>query len=221
MTWEVRLLIIFVIYIYIIYLILKRVDKNSQRAILIILTIISMPIAYGISTAIVPYYYLAPFEGKVIDSGTKSPIEGAAVLAVYYKEIPSIAGSNTYAIDAQETQTDKNGEFKIPEYKKWFGSNNGEPEGNLIIFKPGYGKFPGNEGTDAVGESDTWPPPGKYIVYEIPKLKTKEDRRKNMFFDYYNGFPYEKSGRFVDLINEERKNLGLPLASSNNKEGKK
>ena len=208
MAWTVRLIIILLIYIYIIYLIVKRVEKNVGRAILIILAVISMPIAYGISTAIVPYYYLAPFEGKVIDSDIKSPVEGAAVLAVYYKEVPSIAGSNSYAIDAQEILTYKNGEFKIPEYKKWFGSNNGEPEGNLLIFKPGYGKFPGSEGTDAVGVSDTWPPPGKFIVYELPKLKTKAERDKNLNFSTAFGVPYNKKKLFMMLINEERANLG-------------
>ena len=207
MAWTVRLIIILLIYIYIIYLIVKRVEKNVGRAILIILAVISMPIAYGISTAIVPYYYLAPFEGKVIDADTKSPVEGAAVLAVYYKEVPSIAGSNSYAIDAQETLTDKNGEFKIPEYKKWFGSNNGEPEGDLLIFKPGYGKFPGSEGVNIVGAVRATPE--KYIVYELPKLKTKEERKNNL---HHTSRPfhiaYEKMKEFTHLLNEERANLG-------------
>ena len=119
--------------------------------------------------------YLAPFDGKVIDADTKKPIEGAAVLAVYHGTTASIAGSNTYAVDAQETLTDANEEFKIPTRSIQSEKVPGRPRGNIIIFKPGYGAFPRHEGCKAVGESETWPPPNKYIVYELPKLKTREE----------------------------------------------
>ena len=61
-----------------------------------------------------PYRSLAPFEGKVIDADTKQPIEGAVVLGVYYFTAYTIAGSNSYVEDGQETLTDVNGEFKLP-----------------------------------------------------------------------------------------------------------
>lgn len=41
-----------------------------------------------------------------------------------------------------------------------------------------------------------------------------------MFFTYYDGFSYEKSGLFVDLVNEELKKLSLPPASATKQEGK-
>ena len=60
-----------------------------------------------------PFAYLSPFKGKVIDAETKKPIEGAAVLVVYYNNFPTIAGSSISPADAQEAVTDSHGEFKI------------------------------------------------------------------------------------------------------------
>lgn len=154
--------------------------------------------------------YLRSFEGKVIDAETKEPIEGAAVLGVYYGVTDSIAGSNHYAIDAQETLTDANGEFKIPDKKIKSKDVTGKPDCNLIIFKPGYGVFPRHKLSDAVGENKSWPTPEKYIVYELPKLKTIEERKKNLLFQYYEGFGDKIFFNFLNLINEEYKSLGLP-----------
>jgi len=168
-------------------------------------------IIMGICTAGVlspfPYIHLDSFSGKVIDANTKEPIKGAEVLAVYHKEVPGIAGSNTYSIDALETLTDEKGEFNIPDTKRWFVLNRGYTEGNLIIFKPGYGVFPRHKLSNAIGENKSWPPPEKHIVYEIPKLKNKEERRSNI--PTRPEIPYEKMKLFVTLINEERINIGL------------
>jgi len=154
-----------------------------------------------------PYLHLDSFYGKVVDADTKEPIEGAAVLAVYHKEVPGVAGSNTYSIDAQEALTDEKGEFKIPQTKRWFVLNRGYTEGNLIIFKPAYGVFPRHELSNAIGESKTWPPPEKYIVYEMPKLKTMEERDNNIHFSRPN-IPNILMIEFIKLLNQERVYLG-------------
>lgn len=160
-----------------------------------------------------PYLHLDPFSGKVIDANTKEPIEGAAVLAVYHKEVPGIAGSNTYSIDAQEILTDEKGEFNIPETKRWFVINRGYTEGNLTIFKPGYGVFPDHERSNAIGEKKSWPPPGKYILYEIPKLKSLEERKNNVIW-----IPKYMKPLYINTINEELKNLGLELITMSEEE---
>jgi hypothetical protein len=152
--------------------------------------------------------YLRSFEGKVVDAETKEPIEGAAVLVVYYQEVPSIAGSNHYADDAQETLTDANGEFKIPGKTVKLEDVSWKPDCNLTIFKPGYGVFPGHKLSNAVGENKSWPTPEKYIVYEIPKLKTREERDRNLVFRKYSSIPYEKRKHLFRLVNEERIELG-------------
>ena len=58
-----------------------------------------------------------PYCGKVVNAETKAPIEGAAILVVFYSSEPSTAGSTSRYADAFETFTDKNGEFRIPEHK--------------------------------------------------------------------------------------------------------
>ena len=155
----------------------------------------------------IPYRSLAPFKGKVVDTDTKEPIDEAAVLAVYYVTEASIMGSNSYVVDGQDTVTDKNGEFKLPRKRRWFVLHRGYPEGEVVIFKPGYGLFPDNPKSKAVGHMKSWPPPGKFIVYELPKLNTMEERKKNLPISY-GDIPYKNRKNFMRLFNLERKALG-------------
>jgi len=155
-----------------------------------------------------PYSSLAPFEGKVIDAETKEPIEGAVVLGVYYFTAYTIAGSNSYVEDGQETLTNKNGEFKLPRTRRWFVLHRGYPEGKLVIFKPGYGVFPRHRRSEAVGVNKSWPPPGKYIVYELPRLRTLEER-KHTHLDSYNEIPYKYRKLYFEAKNKERIFLGF------------
>jgi len=68
----------------------------------------------------------------VIDADSKKPIPGVAVLAVYYKETFSVAGSNTFVVDGQETLSDEKGEFRIPRKIRLFPLLRGYREGKLI-----------------------------------------------------------------------------------------
>lgn len=154
-----------------------------------------------------PCAFLSSYKGKVIDADTKEPIEGAAVLVVYSNFYPSIAGSISSTGDAQETLTDKNGEFKIPWKINLYGDAKFIPDGEVIIFKPGYGVLPSHKRSTAVGENKSWPPAFKYVLYEIPKLKTREEMRSNL--PSRPEIPHEKMITFVRLINEERTNLGF------------
>ena len=155
-----------------------------------------------------PLAYLAPYKGKVIDAETKKPIEGAAVLIIYYNESPTIAGSSVLPADAQEAVTDSKGEFNIPWRIARFGILNWYPEAGVKIFKPGYGFFPRHRLSEAIGANRSWPPAYEYIVYEIPKLHTKEEKRKNLP-PTYNRIPYQKKARYFEDINKERIGLGL------------
>ena len=207
----VTAIVLIIIYIPIIYLIVKRRRKKTTWYAIFPLALILFPILFLVVWFNVPYYYLPPFEGKVIDAETKQPISGAAVLAVYYGEYATVQGANTYEVDAQETLSDEKGEFKIAEVKEWFGEHPGTPvKAKLIIFKPGYGVFPSHRGSKAVGENKSWPTPKKYMFYELPKLKTREERVKNVLnvrikYDLL----FSKQKIIIGELNKEFCNLGM------------
>jgi hypothetical protein len=158
----------------------------------------------------VPYRSLAPFEGKVIDSDTKKPIEGAVILAIYSYETYGVAGTSSHIKDGQEVLSNQKGEFKLPRIRRWFVMNRGYPRGSLVIFKPGYGVFPYHIRSAALGVNKSWPPPGKRTIYEIPKLRTKSERKINIPGAFaFDRIPYENQKMYIDAINKERINVGL------------
>ena len=170
-----------------------------------------------------PYRYLASFRGKVVDYDTGEPLTGAVVLAVYHATAYSVAGEVGGVVDGQEALTDENGEFKISAAMRWFFVlNRGYPRGNITIFKPGYGVFPDHKRSEAVGVNKSWPPPKRYIVYELPKLKTIEERKKNVgYMEGYDEIPYDRRKLYIKTINEECSKVGIPLLHIPDEEGRK
>ena len=178
-------------------------------AILLFILLILGTCSAGVFSPI-PYRYLDAFKGKVIDAENKEPIDGAVVLAIYFKETYTIAGSNSWAVDGQEVLTDGNGEFEIRRKRRWLALYRGYTEGNLTIFKPGYGVFPRHKNSKAVGENKTWPPSDKYVVYELPKLATKEERVRTVLdIDIEYDMQFSRQKIMIQNVNEEFKDLGL------------
>jgi len=161
-----------------------------------------------------------PWKGKIIDIETKEPLEGAVVLAVWERVYMTPAGASSYFYEAKETLTDKEGRFEIPSYTPI----NLVPiisymRGPLFtIFKPGYGRLSmvlDKYLTGATAEVYEMELSGKKYrlstgVIELPSLKTREERRKNLpgssdpFIDHY-----DKKKNYMRLLNIERKELGL------------
>lgn len=159
-----------------------------------------------------PFAYLAPYKGKVIDADSKEPVKGAVVLVVYYGTAYTVAGSNSYEVDAREVLTDSNGEFMLPRKIVWFRKAKWFPEATVTIIKPGYGSFPRHKDSAAPGFNASWPPPKVYIVYEIPKLNTIEERKKNITsIDSCHDIPYQKRKLYFQTINKELENVGVSL----------
>ncbi|HID70428.1 MAG TPA: hypothetical protein EYP35_08220 [Desulfobacterales bacterium] len=184
-----------------------------HRFIWLVIALICVLFAIGCEGVLfpLPYRSLAPFEGKVVDADTKQPVEEAVVLGIYYFESYSIAGTSSHLKDGQEVMTDRNGEFKLPRTRRWFVLNRGYPEGKLVIFKPGYGVFPDHRKSQAVGENKGWPPPGKYIVYELPRLRTKAERKKNVrSASRYSEIPYKNIRQYWEKVNQECVNVDIP-----------
>ncbi|MBN1849511.1 MAG: hypothetical protein JW932_13095 [Deltaproteobacteria bacterium] len=187
-------------------------SKIWKKGLFVLLGILLLFVLFIIGDGIfspIPFRQLDSFSGIVIDSDSKKPLTGAAVLAIYYHESYSIAGANLWATDGQETLTDENGKFYIPSKKRWFVLYRGYTQGKLIIFKPGYGVFPSHKFSKAVGVNKTWPPPEKSVVYKLPKLSTKEERKANMYFNDFYDLPHQKIINFLNILNEEYKYLGI------------
>jgi len=170
----------------------------------ILLFLIVLPSSAG--CAITHTY--GPYLGKVVEAETKEPIEGAAVLAVFYTEEYGPAGAITRYADAIETVTDKNGEFKIPAYRVTvFRPLQGwDSNGYFTIFKPGYGHYPDSKGVNPMFVPNGSLPINQYVIIELPRLKTKEERLNMPSVNFE--IPYEKQKKFIELINQEMEKMG-------------
>ncbi len=182
-------------------------------------------------------YHKPAFKGKVIDAETKEPIEGAVVVAVYTKTSMGIAESYSVTINVKENLTDKNGEFYIPSYTTIIQPLSWEDKTTFIIFKPGYGSFPGNpqspsglrpideeiffskEAFGKEGELELWVKGVKkpelkkfklsFGLVELPKLKTREERRKASRVGV-TGYRSKDLPLLYKALNEEQRYLGIP-----------
>jgi hypothetical protein len=159
--------------------------------------------------AIVHHY--GPYYGKVVDAETKEPLEGAAVLAVYYTEQHSPAGSVSHYVDAQETITDNNGEFKIPSnpVTTFRPLQSFKPWAWFTIFKAGYGCYPKHKGVKPMFVPNGTLPADEYVSIELSRLKTIQERIESTHCSPPSYMPYLKAKKMIDLVNEENKSLGL------------
>lgn len=200
------------------------------------LTIFAMVLIFSITSVASAFaswlvYHKPAFKGKVIDAETKEPIEGVVVVAVYTKTSMGIAESYSVTINVREALTDKNGEFYIPSYTTITQPLSWEDKATLIIFKPGYGSFPGypqspsglkpmdheiffSEDFGKEREIELWakggPPPKleklklPFGLVELPKLKTREERLKRIL-GFPTGFGPKELPLLYKAYNEEEK----------------
>lgn len=153
-------------------------------------------------------YHDSPYKGKVVNAETNEPIEGAAVVAVWYLErYGGLGGPVARFLNAKETITNKNGDFVIPSmfaFHWWPFASLDEP--NVSIFKPGY------SGTKIY----------RYRMSEgnikLKKTRTREERidsagaawlgvsygRSNL-----SSIPANKIPNYLQMMEKEYKELGL------------
>ena len=91
-------------------------------------------------------FHKPEYKGKIIDAETRKPLAGVVVAAVY-STADAISGpwwKTNREIGAQETLTNENGMFIIPEYTAIMSPVAYEKNVKFIIFKPGYSSLPGS-----------------------------------------------------------------------------
>lgn len=173
-----------------------------------------------------------PYEGRIIDADTGQPIEGVVVLGEWSTEIITPGGATHNFYNAQETVTDKNGEFSIEGLGLKILSN--VTPMDVLIFKAGYeyigmGPWKGLKYRGWKGNEESYDPvlktkvikpvydPKKKIKWEgnkaiIPLKKlTMEERRKNIPPLPSGEAPYKKIKLMLNEYNKNSKELGLGI----------
>jgi hypothetical protein len=157
-----------------------------------------------------PVRYDGPYKGKIIDAETGTPIEGVVVLGEWSKIAVTPAGGVSSYYDAQETVTDKNGEFEIPGLGLKILSNVAPM--NVLIFKAGYAYI-------GMGPWESFKLDGglleKKVAFEgekaiIPLRKLTMEERKKILADK-EPIPDTKQQLLIKELNKEYKELGIPL----------
>lgn len=176
-------------------------------------------------------YHKPELRGKVIDAETKEPIEGAVVVVVYYKTVIRLAPESFDVIkNIRETVTGKDGIFTIPSYTSITDPLSFDFNVEFIIYKPGYGSFPKYQKTPSgitrgdhevffsgelgsEGELELWIEGEKrperkrfkvkFGIVELPKLKTKEERRKALLDPVGEKSDWRKQKQLIKAIRKE------------------
>ena len=150
--------------------------------------------------------------GKVVDKDTGDPIAGAVVFMRFYTKVGTFGGPISYYADAVEVLTDKEGKFTIPArtvrdfrlLAEW------EPYGGVIIFKPGYGAFPGHPKTGPKFMPSYSIPGNENVTIGLPRLKRIKERKRNLnYVSVLDNVPQKKWCQLFESINKERSSLGL------------
>jgi hypothetical protein len=154
-----------------------------------------------------------PFQGKVVDAATKEPIEGAVVFVDWF-QIHFFAGSTFY--DAQETVTDKNGEFVIPGIWVLNPWRYFSVDAGMIVYKSGYRAI-------QTGAFRNWGQINQELDYVLkveegePTLMLRRltlEERKRADYPGTSRIPGEKKKLLMEEINRERRFLGLGKVTS-------
>lgn len=191
------------------------------RSLGLMLGLVLLASSWSMASSAGLYYSDGPWKGKIIDAETEEPIEGAVVLAVWQKIYASPTGNQSYFFDAVESVTDREGRFFIKEFKainilpvlRWLDGP------WFTIFKPGYTPFGDSYDyfhkyfPNSLLKVDKNTLSGlfkKGVTVELLRLKTREERLMSLSEARpLGGVPDNKMPTLMNLINLERKKLGL------------
>lgn len=150
-----------------------------------------------------------PYEGKVIDSITKQPLEGVVIHGTWYKV--QLGGAHEY-YDSYEVLTDKNGEFKIP--GKGLLVLSEIEDVTLLIFKAGYKQWTPNSWSglkEARWENDEIVWNGKKGTFRLVKLTMAERQERGVVLP---STPTNKQQRLlIKESNKEMIEIGRPSST--------
>jgi len=159
---------------------------------------------------------LGPYVGQVVDAETRAPIEGAVVVASWWRDRvwPGATISERYA--AREVLTDREGRFVLDATQLEEYAPGGTLHPRFTVFFPGYAAFPPRIGSTGIAFSKggfltgDFSPRGALIG--LPRIKTQAERRDHV--TTLNPFslsqrPFRELPEFMRLINRESTSVGL------------
>jgi hypothetical protein len=152
-------------------------------------------------------YHDGPYTGKIVDAETGEPIEGAAVLGIWYVGEYGHAEAPIFKfLEAKETISGKHGEFMIPSvtaFHWWPLAKLFNP--HLKIFKPGYSSYEKDFYTKKTGS-----------IITLNKLKTEKEQMEALIFVDICGLkvddmcvPKNKIPNIIYMVENEAKTLNL------------
>jgi hypothetical protein len=162
-----------------------------------------------------------PWRGQVVDAETGQPIQGVVVVAAWYNLSPGVIHQARAFHDVDEVVTDGEGRFVLPERElsppNPFVSIDGP---RLTMFKGGYGLWqfrgaPPMSGSGGMGavlrhSEQAMAEFGRTgAVFELVRLKTREERIKMFPISPSALVPYSRIPRFREALDEERAFLGF------------
>ncbi len=133
------------------------------------------------------------------------------MLAVWWKKTPMIGHPIESVQDAQETVTDKDGNFTIPGTST-FSLISTVDEPRLTVFRPGYEAYAGPIKPIILRGITTREPYEKdgKVVVELRLLRTVEERLRNLGrISTSSRVPVEKYPNLIRLRDIEEQSLGL------------
>ncbi len=186
-------------------------DPSSKKKIWkVVMIVLLLSIIGAVITCSTITHRFGPYQGRVVDTKTGEPIEGAAVLMRFF--IESIGPKSTL-VDVVETMTNSKGEFKVPERRVIFflPLSGWDPNGWITVFKPGYSCYPTSfQQSEPLFMPNGTIPANEYVTLKLLNLETKADRLKNLGVIIPGGtVPDKKMQNLLRLFSIERVNLGL------------
>jgi len=140
-------------------------------------------------TPCLPASAAGPWQGRLVDKVTGQPIEGAVVVAIWWRRSPGPIHPGRALHDVVEVVSDASGRFTIPPVRTFtLVPFNWVQGADVRIFKSGYGRwdFQGRQGAARLRyQSDEQNPwilaawkkfENEGVVLELPPIRDREER---------------------------------------------
>src|SRR6185436_1622264 len=153
------------------------------------------------------------YHGRVVDTETKQPLEGAVVTVIWMKTpFFSMDGVKDFH-QAREVLTDPEGRFAVDAKPSWTLRSVPRPE--IIVFKPGYGRYGdmygklSGLGIDAFIATQETLYARRPVTIDLPRLRMREEMLKFVDPELHPNVELEDVPIFQRLLNEYRHGLGF------------